>query len=411
MEYVLPRITGCALNRSIHFLLHMKQSSGDDLHRRRGENPCLDDQAAPVVDGRLGALQETMRRQLSAESVDEVYALTVEVTHELVGQPLGAVQVVEVDGDELARRASTADSEDSIPLPSSTSVLDAVRSGSDADEPIVRTNGASGSDPGSTHVTIPGHAILTVATNETFDLDSRSGAHLRMLAANTSAVLGRFARERELERENRRLASFASVVSHDVKNPLQVAQGWLSITREERDSPELDRVATALDRIQVMLGDLEEFSRFTTDEVELSAVDLAEVIDRVWVSVQPVSAADAEMVCAGDQPTMLEADPRRLVPLLENLFRNALTHVGSDVTITWGMLPDGFFVEDDGPGIPEEVREDAFEWGFSTEEDGTGFGLAIVWQIAHIHGWEVDITDAADGGARVEITGAKAHTA
>ena len=76
-----------------------------------------------------------------------------------------------------------------------------------------------------------------------------------------------------------------------------------------------------------------------------------------------------------------------------------------DVTIRVGDLADGFYVADDGPGIPEERRDEVFQAGYSTSEAGTGFGLAIVRQIAEGHGWAVRATDASDGGARFEFTG------
>jgi signal transduction histidine kinase len=84
---------------------------------------------------------------------------------------------------------------------------------------------------------------------------------------------------------------------------------------------------------------------------------------------------------------------------------DSVEHGGPDVTITVGDLADGFYVTDDGPGIPEDDRELVFESGYSTASDGTGFGLSIVERLASAHGWEVRVTDAADGGARFEITG------
>jgi signal transduction histidine kinase len=68
-------------------------------------------------------------------------------------------------------------------------------------------------------------------------------------------------------------------------------------------------------------------------------------------------------------------------------------------------LADGVYVADTGPGIPEDEPEDAFESGYSTSEDGTGFGLGIVAQIAAAHDWQVTVTNGADGGTRFEITG------
>jgi signal transduction histidine kinase len=77
------------------------------------------------------------------------------------------------------------------------------------------------------------------------------------------------------------------------------------------------------------------------------------------------------------------------------------------VRVTVGALADdrGFYVEDDGVGIPASERERVFEAGYSTADDGTGFGLRIVRDIVEAHGWSIDVTSGTDGGARFEITG------
>jgi signal transduction histidine kinase len=81
------------------------------------------------------------------------------------------------------------------------------------------------------------------------------------------------------------------------------------------------------------------------------------------------------------------------------------TDCGPSVTVTVGGTDEGFYVADDGPGIPPEEREDVFDTGYTTENGGTGLGLAIVSQIVAAHGWEITITDSDSGGARFEITG------
>jgi signal transduction histidine kinase len=69
------------------------------------------------------------------------------------------------------------------------------------------------------------------------------------------------------------------------------------------------------------------------------------------------------------------------------------------------VLPSGFFVDDDGPGIPPAEREKVFEVGYTSDEDGTGFGLNIVTEVANAHGWDVAVSEGARGGARFEVTG------
>jgi len=100
------------------------------------------------------------------------------------------------------------------------------------------------------------------------------------------------------------------------------------------------------------------------------------------------------------------ADPDRLRELFENLLRNTVEHGEGAVTVRVGPLEDvrGFYVEDDGPGIPEDYRERVFDHGFTTRESGTGYGLSVVRSIVGAHGWNVAVTDAAGGGARFEFT-------
>jgi signal transduction histidine kinase len=66
----------------------------------------------------------------------------------------------------------------------------------------------------------------------------------------------------------------------------------------------------------------------------------------------------------------IEADRARLKQLLENLIRNGVEYAGPDVTIEVGDLDDGFYVADDGPGIPPDERGDVFEAGYSSNQGG-----------------------------------------
>ena len=104
-------------------------------------------------------------------------------------------------------------------------------------------------------------------------------------------------------------------------------------------------------------------------------------------------------------PETVESDRSRLTELFENLCRNAIEHGGEGVTVTVGATQAGFFIADDGPGIPDGERRAVFESGYSTTADGTGFGLAIVSRIAEAHGWTVTATESESGGARFEFAG------
>jgi PAS domain S-box-containing protein len=207
-------------------------------------------------------------------------------------------------------------------------------------------------------------------------------------------------RERELERRNERLDEFASIVSHDLRNPLDVARGHLDLAREGDDSPHLEAVSRAHDRMATLVDDLLTLAREGLDVESPEPVDLGAVTRECW---RGVATADAALNV--ETSRTVRADRSRLKQLLENLLRNAVTHGGEAVTITVGDLDDGFYVADDGPGIPEGERDEVFEAGRTTTPEGTGFGLAIVERVAEAHGWAVAVVESAEGGARFEFTG------
>lgn len=211
----------------------------------------------------------------------------------------------------------------------------------------------------------------------------------------------RKAREREIERQNERLENFASVVSHDLRNPLNVAQGYLDILQEDIDRDELSLVDNALDRMGTLITELLELARSNDEVGEATPVSMTATAESGWRSVDTSEAT----LDTPESDRQVVADESRLQQLFENLFRNAIEHAGPDVCVTVGTTPEGFYVADNGPGIPSAKRARIFEAGYTTEENGTGFGLSIVQQIATGHNWEVRVTDADDGGARFEIAG------
>jgi signal transduction histidine kinase len=207
-------------------------------------------------------------------------------------------------------------------------------------------------------------------------------------------------RRQELERQNERLEEFAGIVSHDLRNPLSVADGHLELAQETCESDHLARAADALDRSQALIADLLKLAREGETVGKLESVDLTDMAERSWQAVETGSATFETHATR-----TLRADRSRLQELVENFYRNAVEHGGDDVTVSVGIIDDGFYVADTGPGIPEADREEVFEAGYSTTQDGTGFGLRIVEQIVDAHGWEVTATESEQGGARFEITG------
>jgi len=212
--------------------------------------------------------------------------------------------------------------------------------------------------------------------------------------------LERRRRKAELQRQVERLDEFASLVSHDLRNPLNVAMGRLDLAleadSERRD--DLESAREALSKMGRLIDDLLALAREGELVSEPERVSLSTVARGAWTTVE---SPEAELVV---EDATVEADPDRLEQLFGNLFRNALEHGGADVTVTVGPHGEGgFYVADDGPGIPPEERERAFESGFTTAEDGTGFGLAIVAEVAEAHGWSVRVTDGVDGGAKFVV--------
>ncbi|WP_142861165.1 PAS domain S-box protein [Salinigranum halophilum] len=207
--------------------------------------------------------------------------------------------------------------------------------------------------------------------------------------------------EREsVKRANERLEEFTRVVSHDLRNPLNVATGRLELVAEECDSDHLDSLEQALDRMGRLIDDLLTLAREGKEVTDTRLVDLATMSNRSWENVETYQA---KLITNTEQGVW--ADRSRLKQVFENLFRNAVEHGGADVTVTVGELDDGFYIEDNGPGVPSDKHDDIFEAGYSRSADGTGFGLSIVEQVVNAHEWQIRVTDGADGGARFEITG------
>ncbi|WP_254863925.1 histidine kinase N-terminal 7TM domain-containing protein [Halovivax gelatinilyticus] len=278
-------------------------------------------------------------------------------------------------------------------------------------EPSVATTGLTITRDGS-------QRYLTVETTPLSNARRRIG---RLVIIRDVTEERRY--ERELERQNDRLDRFASLVSHDLRNPLNVADGYVSILDERCDDPALEEITVSLDRMEQIIDDVLTLTRHGTVLTDRERVELATVVRSAW---NGVDTADATLdVETGDHA--VSTDPSRLVQAFENLFRNAVEHGstsphshvreetvehgGADVTVTVGTITgddrddsvDGFYVADDGPGIPAADREKILESGYSTSQDGTGLGLDIVTQILDAHGWSLSVDESDSGGARFEI--------
>ena len=215
------------------------------------------------------------------------------------------------------------------------------------------------------------------------------------------------------ERRQARLDEFASVVAHDLRNPLSVAQGYLQLAREGDESA-FDRVESALDRMERIIDDTLTLAREGATATDTEPVSLVVVARDAWSTTASTGGPTETEFVVKDGTVV--ADATRLQRLLENLFRNSVEHgttsgragsgdadehtAAGSVTVTVAATDSGFFVADDGPGIPESERDSVLEAGYSTATDGNGFGLAIVSQIADAHGWRISIGESDGGGAK-----------
>jgi len=240
----------------------------------------------------------------------------------------------------------------------------------------------------------PRHCAAQVSP---IDLDGAGGAGRVVTVRDVTPAVQR---ERQLVDANDSLEAFAEIVSHDVQGPLMELRGSADVAIATGDVDQVEHVHNGIDRMDALVDDMLDLARSGQRIDETSVVSLAEATRAAWRSVW---ATDADLVVATDG--RVRADPDRLQQLLENCFRNAVEHAGPAVTVTVGELDDsdGFYVEDDGPGIPAADRDRVFERGVSGSEDGTGLGLGIVREIVDAHGWSVRVVAAADGGARLEF--------
>ena len=216
-------------------------------------------------------------------------------------------------------------------------------------------------------------------------------------------ITARKERERELTETNEQLDQFVSTVSHDLRNPLSVAQGYLTEFERTSDQADIDTVYEALDRMDTMIEELLTIAHAEKIIGQKETIEIAGLATEAWQTAQ---TENATLEITIDDSVTIEGDRELLQSVFENLFRNAIDHNEAPITVRVGTLgenTDGFYIEDDGKGIPEDERENVFTHGYTNSEDGTGFGLSIVQKFVTAHEWNISVTDGTERGARFEI--------
>ena len=288
------------------------------------------------------------------------------------------------------------------------------------------------------------YGVFITSSPEPNAFDDADVALGEVMAASMIAALDRADQKQRLreqatalERKNGRLEEFTTIVSHDLRNPLNVALGRIEYLRSQHGGEHLETAERALERMATIINETLVLARQGERVDSRSPVALREMIEQCWQNVD-TEAATLEIEFAGDSGPTVQADRERLAHVFENLFRNAVEHGSTSprsqahedavehgstnpdsrtrqdtskdgdpaVRIRIGTLDgDGIYVEDDGPGIPDDERDDVFDIGYTTSESGTGFGLPLVQDIVEAHDWEISVTEGRMGGARFQITG------
>ena len=363
----------------------------------------------------IGSLQKATTALSGATTVDDVCARAVEIANDVLEIPLTGVWLYDEEADELQPATVAEPATETFETPPTYRPGDSLSWAAFESGEIKRYDHLSEVEARHNPETIVRSEIIvplgdvgvmnfgSTEPNRFGELEETVSG---LLGAATEAALVRADREealrtqqRLLRQQNERLEEFTSVVSHDLRNPLAVAKGRIELAHESDDETHLRRATDALDDMESLIDDLLDLAKQGRDVGETRRVSLAAVAEDAWGNLE------AEGAALSIDDLTLDADPDRLRQLLENLLRNAAVHAEPDPAIRVGPLPDaeGFFIEDDGPGIPEADREQVFEAGYTDRDEGTGFGLPIVRRIANAHGWSVRLAEGSAGGARFEF--------
>ncbi|UPV75636.1 PAS domain S-box protein [Halorussus limi] len=213
-------------------------------------------------------------------------------------------------------------------------------------------------------------------------------------------VTERNERERRLERQNEQLDNFASLLAHELRNPVNIGQIYSQQLSPEEHPQAVEYVTEAFDRIEDMIEVLLLVARGREAVSECSPVRLADAARQAW---DESDTSEATLDVTTD--LTIDVDETYIRHLFRNLFENAVEHGGASVTVTVGDLPTGFYVADDGRGIEPDEQKTVFETGYTSSENegGMGLGLTFVQEMADVYGWECSVAESAAGGARFEF--------
>ena len=356
---------------------------------------------------KLESLHGVTRELIVAETDTEIARKTVETAEAVLGFPMVTVWRYDDATDRLDPLAWSERIDERgvemAPLGSDSEFIWTVyETGNSRVLGSVPATTSTSHHPGSVDsellVPVGEYGVLGAYADQQEAFDETDADLFRLLASTVESAFARTLRERQLAQRNERLNDFASVVSHDLRNPLNVASAHTELARgADETSPHLDKIESSLERMETLIEDLLARARGDQD-LDREPLALEQCARDAWAGVE-TGTGRLEI----EHEASLNADPERLRQLFENLFRNSIEHSGSGVVVRVGTTGNGFFIADDGPGIPEGEREAVFERGVTHSESGTGYGLAIVTDIVEGHGWSIAVGESSEGGARFDV--------
>jgi len=229
----------------------------------------------------------------------------------------------------------------------------------------------------------------------------------------------RLQRDVELNRQMAALGELTAGVVHELRNPLAAISGMAELLlRDMRDGDARSKkVAHILDEVSLLDETVGRFLAFARPfELKLKQVDLRDVIDRA-LALCPVKFNGKQVhidASFDDDVKPVRGDSEKLAQAVVNLVNNAADAVDDGGTVRITVYSDRCDdtqreeticrITDDGPGIPEDERDDVFKPFFTQKEDGTGLGLAIVHRIVTAHGGTINLENGTERGATFKIT-------
>lgn len=225
----------------------------------------------------------------------------------------------------------------------------------------------------------------------------------------------RLAGTRAMNSYLRELSVAAAGLAHETRNPLNIVRGATQmIARETAESSQLhektDTVLEEVDRITTRLNEFIDYAK--PREPKITPANVKEVVRDVVRTLESDKTEKEIDFAILDSDLNIQADESLLRQVFFNLLFNAFEAVeqgGRVEVITSKQKSGGIILDirDNGPGIPENARDEIFKPYFTLDEEGTGLGLAIVRQIVLAHGWQISYIAGDDRGSIFRITGVK----